>query len=57
MNNNVLGVHDCILTPTFLRQIESKGAFESTVYSVMQNEFSVQRTMINNLVLVRRNFF
>ena len=61
LNNDVLGIYDCILTPIFLRQIEIKGAFEF-VCSVMQdriiaNEFSVQRTRINNLVLVRRNFF
>jgi hypothetical protein len=37
MNDDVLGIHDCILTPAFLPQIEIKGTFESAMYSVMQD--------------------
>jgi hypothetical protein len=46
MNDDVLEIHDCILTPAFFQQIKSKGAFESAIYSVMQDMFPVQRRSI-----------
>ena len=56
-NNDVLGIHDRILSWSKSRVKERLNLQYIQSCKIIANTFSEQRTRVNNLVLVRRNFF